>query len=141
MTLSIFPYAFRPDQLARCYRNLGFYFSEKALWEPASTCFHMSLTFEPKSTNAMSELYYIQHKSGRMFPEPSPERMKEIGNEYDFPIGPNHDVLGLSFAYGKHFAEEGNTEGAKYCWEITYALTGDEKIRELIDQLPGNKVQ
>ncbi len=138
LTISIFPYAFRPEQVARCYRNLGFYFTEKALWEPAVACFTMSLQYDPQSHMAMSELYYIQQKAGRTIPKPSIETIREIGKEYGFPIGVDKDILGMSYAYGKHFAEQGNIEAARYCWEITYALTDDEEIKEMLNRLPKN---
>ena len=45
----------------------------------------------------------------------------------------------MSFAYGKHFAEQGDAAGARYCWQITYDLTDDEDIRKMMDKLPEEK--
>ena len=134
-----FRYAFRPDQVARCYRNLGFWFVEKELWEEAVACFTMSLQFEPESSMAMSEMYYIQQKAGKVIPPPDMDRFREICEEYGFPLGADPDVLGLSFNYGKQFAEDGNTEAARYCWLITYELTDDEDIKKLLEELPENE--
>ena len=73
-----------------------------------------------------------------MFPKPTAESMKAIAKKYGFPVGADRDVLGLAFAYGKYFAEEGNNEAARYCWEILYDLTNDEKVRKMMDRLPKN---
>ncbi len=136
LTLDTFKYAFRPKQVARCFRNLGFYFTEKELWEESVACHTMSLQFDRESTLAMSELYYIQQKAGRVIPPPKMEYLREIAEKYGFPVGADPDVLGLSYSYGKHFAEEGDTAGARYCWQITYDLTDDEEIKEMMDRLP-----
>jgi tetratricopeptide (TPR) repeat protein len=71
-TLGIFHYAFRPDHVARCYRNLGFYYVEKGEWLSALACFERSLAFEPDAKEAISELYYIREKSGMDFRHLSP---------------------------------------------------------------------
>lgn len=136
LTIAIFKYAFRPKQVARCFRNLGYYFTEKELWEESVACYTMSLQFEKESTLAMSELYYIQQKAGKMIPPPKMDVFRSISEMYGFPAGADPDVLGLSFAYGKYFAEKGDAAGARYCWQITYDLTDDEEIKRMIKALP-----
>lgn len=139
MSLDAFKYAFRPKQVARCFRNLGFYFTEKELWEESVACHTMSLQFDKESNLAMSELYYIQQKAGKVIQPPKMDRFREISEQYGFPVGADKDVLGLSYNYGKHFAEQGSTAAARYCWEITYGLTDDEEIKEMLDKLPPAK--
>ena len=138
LTIETFKCAFRPKQVARCFRNLGFYFIEKELWEEAVACFAMSLQFDKESTMAMSELYYIQQKAGKVIPPPGMDQLKKYADQYGFPAGADPDVLGLSFAYGKHFAEAGDTAGTRYCWQITYDLTDDEEIKKMMDELPND---
>ena len=96
----------------------------------------MSLQYDNESNLAMSELYYIQQKAGKVIQPPKMDRFREISEQYGFPVGADHDVLGLSYHYGKLFAEQGNTEAARYCWEITYGLTDDEDIKKMLDKLP-----
>ena len=136
LTLDAFKYSFRTRQVARCFRNLGYYFSENEKWQEATACYMLSLQYERDSKSAMSELYYIQQKAGSNVPKPDLAYIKECAEQYGFPAGADPDVLGLSYAYGKHFAENGNTDGARYCWEITYELTDDPDIKELLDKLP-----
>ncbi len=139
LTLEAFKYAFRPKQVARCFRNLGFYFTEKELWEESVACHTMSLQYDNESNLAMSELYYIQQKAGKVIQPPKMDRLRKISEQYGFPVGADQDVLGLSYHYGKLFAEQGNTEAARYCWEITYGLTDDEDIKKMLDKLPPEK--
>ena len=136
LTVSSFRYAFRPEQVARCLRNMGYYFIEKSMWEEAYACYRVSITYSQDARQAMSELYYIEQKAGKPVSMPDEETLNKISEKYGFPFGPDEEILGLSFAYGKHFAEEGETDGARYCWQITYDLTKDDEIKKLLDDLP-----
>lgn len=136
LTLDTFRYAFRPKDVARCFRNLGYYFTEKELWEEAVACNTMSLEYEPDSKNAMSELYYIQQKAGKTIPAPPLNKLREFGLQYGFPVGAHPNVLSLAYAYGNQFAKNEEPEWARYCWQILYDLTDDEEIKEKLDQLP-----
>ena len=137
ITVMTFQYAFRPNQVARCYRNLGYYFIEKRLWKEATACFMMSLEFEKDSKSAMSELFYIHEKAGDV-EQPDMEDIRKFAEKYGFPVGAHKDVVGMAFSYGKHFWEEKNIEAARYCWEIAYALTDDKNIKKMLDALPQN---
>lgn len=136
VTKAIFKYAFKPADVARCYRNLAYYFVEKELWSAAIACNLMSLQYEPDSKNAQSELYYIQQKTNGSIKEPTLTELKAIAQEYGFPVGADRDVLGLAYAYGKHFFEAKQFDGARYFLGILYALTDDEEIKKMIDQIP-----
>lgn len=135
----IFKYAFRSADVARCYRNLAFYFVENELWSEAIGCNIMSLQYDKESKNAQSELYYIQQKTHGQIKEPSLDDMKEYGKKYGFPIGADNDVLGMAYAYGKHFFDQKEEEPARYFFTILYNLTEDQQIKELLDQLPKTK--
>ena len=135
LTKETFKYAFRALDLARCYRNLGYYFIENEMYKEAAGCYLMSLQYDRDNKTAQSELYYIQSKAPQGFTEPTLEEFKEYGNKYGFPIGAYDDVLGIAFSYGKRMAQDGQTEGAVYCLEIVYELTDDESIKEMIENL------
>lgn len=135
LTKETFKYAFRPDDLARCYRNLGYYFVEKELYEEAAGCYFLSLQYDSENKMAQSELYYIQTKAKKEFTPPTIDELNKYGAKYGFPIGADDDVLGIAVAHGDHFAEKGKNEVAVYFLEIAYALTDDEEIKETIEQL------
>ncbi len=136
LTKKAFKIAFRSKDVARCYRNLGFWFVEQKLWSEAVACYHLSTQFEPDSKQAQSELYYIYSSTGQIIREPSWEQLKEIGEAYGFPIGADNDVLSLSFSLGRKALDEGAYDAAGYFLSITYDLTGDEKIAEMINSIP-----
>lgn len=135
LTLMAFDYAFTREALARCYRNLGYYFIERELYKEAMACYLLSMEYDKENQYGMSELYYIQQKTGKKLEEPTEKELYEYAEKYKFPIGPSGDVLGIAIAHGKLFLENDNIEAAKYCFEIVYELTQNKAIKELLDGL------
>lgn len=136
LSLDIFKYAYTPQDLARCYRNIGFYFIEKKLWQEAMGCYILSLEFKRDSKNAQSELYYINQMTNGKVKEPSIDFIKATAEKYGFPVGADNNVLGVAFTLGKEFAEQNNFAGAKHFFGIVYELTNDEDIKNMIAALP-----
>lgn len=134
MCTESFQYAFRGLDLARCYRNLGYYLAEKEHYHEALGVFMLSRQFDPENKNTLSEIEYIKNNAGEL-KEPTAEEMKEYAAEYGFPIGAHEEVLGIAFAYGKHFAGSRSKKAAKYCFQIVYDLTGDGETKELMERL------
>ena len=131
----IFKYVHTPSALARCYRNLGYYFVEKKNYEAATGCLYLSLQYDAENKTAISELFYIRSVVGGEIKTPSEEEMRKLAEKYDFPLGAHNDVIGVAYAYGKSFAEEGENDAAIYCFNIVYALTENEDIAKLIKML------
>lgn len=136
LTKDAFKIAFRSADVARCYRNLGYYFVEKKLWSEAIACYLLSLQYDHESRQAQAELYYINSSTDGKILQPSIEQVREYGEKYGFPIGANGDVLGIAISHGKHFMEQGAANAAKYFLAIAYDLTGSEEILKMIEQLP-----
>jgi hypothetical protein len=141
LTVDAFKIAFRPEHVARCYRNLGFYFVEKELYSEAIACYLLSLQFEKESKQVQSELYYISSKTGGKVKQPSMTEARQYAEKYGFPIGADDDILGLSLSYGKHFYQENAAEAAKYFLGIAYDLTDDDEIKKMIDSLPDDPLK
>ena len=134
-TIEAFSIAFRPAHVARCYRNLGYYFVEKKKYSEAISAYMLSLRYEKDSKQVQSELYYINQVSGGV-KEPSIEEIKMYAEKYGFPVKANDDIIGLAYTYGKHFSDDGKGKVAKYFFNIVYDLTNDHSIKELIDSIP-----
>lgn len=134
LTKNAFKHAYRSKDLARCYRNMGYYFVEKMEYRVAMGCYILSMQYDRDSRNAQSELYYIQTKTDGTLKQPNAEEMEQYSKTYDFPLGADDDIVGLSYAYGKHFMDEGDTELARYFLRIVYELTEDGEVKEILDE-------
>ncbi|MGN1456654.1 MAG: tetratricopeptide repeat protein [Acutalibacteraceae bacterium] len=135
LTKEQFKYAYRPKDVARCYRNLGYYFIEKKEYSVATGCYMLSMIYEKDNQQAQSELNYIKSKAPVNCEEPDWNMLEEYSKKYNFPIGPCDDVIGLSYAYSKNSLEEGNYEWAVYFLDIFCGLTQDKEACELLEKL------
>lgn len=135
LTREAFKHAFRSKDVAHCYRNMGYYFIEKELYKVAVGCYLLSMNYDKDNQNAKGELFYIENKTGTKIKEPTMEEIKEYSKKYMFPLGANEEVISIAYNYGKHFAEEGQEEPAKYFMLIIYELTQDENIKKIIDNI------
>jgi hypothetical protein len=131
-----FKIAFRSPDVARCYRNLAYYFAEKKLYSEAIACNLMSLQFENESPQARSELYYINSITEGTVEAPTYEQIKKYADQYGFPMGADEEIIRLAYAYGKHCLAEERPKVARYFLSIAYDLTDDQTVKSLLETLP-----
>lgn len=134
-TLQIFPRAYSSEQLARCYRNLGYYFVERRLWKVAAGCYLLSTNYETESKQAQSELWYIQQKAGENFSLPTLEDVERFAKQYKFPLGADEDVIGIAATFGMQAFNDGQRDAAKYFLGIAYDLTDADEFKDILDTL------
>ena len=135
LTTEAFRIAFHSSDVARCYRNFGYYFVGKELYPAAAGCYYMSGLYEPDSKQAMSELFYISTKAGNEVLDQAGEDINKYSEQYGIPRMPDNDIIGLSYAHGRQCYEQAKYELAGYFWDITYDLTRDEEIGEKLDEI------
>lgn len=86
ITVEMFQYAYTRENVARLFRNLGFYFVEIKDYVAAKLCYTLSLNYEPDNKNAMSELYYIDDLTGGQYKLPPLKEAEKIAEKYGFSI-------------------------------------------------------
>lgn len=133
LTKKIFKIAFRRKTLARCYRNMGYYFVEKQMYSEAMNCYYFSLMFED-SPSAQSELFYISSQTGVELKDPSKEELENTFRMNDIPFGADDDVLKIAYTYGKACYESGEYEPAEYFLEIVREFIDDDNIDKMIGE-------
>ncbi len=136
LTMQIFPNVYQSRHIARCYRNLGYYFVEKALWKVAATCYILSIHYDQDASRAQSELWYIQQNAGSDFSMPSNEKIGEIAKQYNIPLGADRDVVGIAIGIGEQAEKAGQLDAAKYFYSVAYDLTNLDEIKDRLDSLP-----
>ncbi len=133
LTKETFKYAYRPQDLARCYRNLGFYYSETEDYETGAYCYIFSTVFQ-QAEIVQAELYYASQKSGKEF-NPGAEDIKTCFNEKGIQYGPS-EAVGFSYKLGKDCYETGNYDMAGYFLSI-YAgfIDDDDEVQEMLNEI------
>ncbi len=136
LTMQIFPNVYRSKHLARCYRNLGYYFVEKKLWKVAASCLLLSIHYDKENPIAQSELWFIQQNAGADFSMPSNEEIETYARQYNIPLGADRDVVDIAIGWGEQTEKAGQIDAAKYFYNIAYDLTDLDEIKERLDALP-----
>lgn len=134
-TKKIYEIIYKKTDLARFYRNIGYYFIEKKLWVEAMGSFILSLNFDTESPVASGEMAYIEEKAGRKVEWPKIEEIKDICQKYDIPFGANTNVAAIAYRYGKYLLDKKNFDYAKYFLEIAYSMIQVPEIKKMLDSL------
>ncbi|MGI6467735.1 MAG: hypothetical protein ACOX0Q_01725 [Syntrophomonadaceae bacterium] len=129
-------HAYTARNLARCYRNLGFYYVEKQNYELATALYSFSVRFDKVSQIPGAALQYISHLSGQRAVPPSFQRCAELFAEHGIQFGPNDLVLSIAISLGDQAREAQAYEEAGYYYSLAYDLTGDPQVKAWIDALP-----
>lgn len=124
---------YRPYTLARYYRNLAYYFSEMKKFREAAACIMVSGSYDNTAANYQSELYYIQEMNGGVRINLDHDEIKALLEKEGITLGPDQDILGLSFSLAKDCLDKKEMQGAEYFLTIFYDLTGDEETGELLE--------
>ena len=134
MTKEQYKYAYKPQDVARCSRNLGYYYIEIKEFSVAAACYLVSMFYE-QNQFAQSQLYYIEQTAPEGYQKPTVELLEQYEEQYGVPRGANLDVIGLAHAYAHKALEDGALELAAYFLEIFCGLTDDENEMKLLAEI------
>lgn len=134
-TKKIQKFALHCRDVARFLRNTGFYFTEIGKHREAMMCFMRSLLYDRDSKSAETEINYLHQGFGTEIFMPDADACRAFEKQYCIALGPDNELLGMLYAYGKHLMDEKQEDGAAYCFSILYELTDDPEIKELLEQL------
>lgn len=135
-TLSVeaFKIAFHSADVARCYRNLGYYFVDKELYPVAIACYFVSLAYE-NGQSARAELQYIGSLTNKEIKAPTEQQLRTYTKEYGFPIRADEDVIGFAYALGSHFKKLDKLDAARYFFTIVYDLTDNDNALKSVSSM------
>jgi tetratricopeptide (TPR) repeat protein len=126
--------AYHPEDIARAYRNFGYYYIEQGQFDTAATMYYVSLFYE-QNKQATSELFYITQMTGKKTDEPSPEKAQQVFSDEDIQYGANDFVISILVKLAENAEEHKSINMAKHYYTMLYKLNGDESVKEKLDQL------
>ena len=74
----------------------------------------------------------IANRTGKPIRHPEREKIVETMKKYGMEFGPNTEVLSVCAQLSVHFLNENDIPNALQALKMTYNLTRDEKIKEII---------
>lgn len=125
-------YAYYPQDIARCYRQLGFYYIEENQMEIALALFIYSMEYE-LSPQAYSEINYIQSKNSEL--KLKLDECINIIKNKNIQLGVNPFVLDTLYELADEYEKNRLYSQSIYYYEIIYDLTNDENILEKIKNI------
>ena len=132
-TINAFQIAFRPEHIAMCYRNIGFYFMRRGKWSAAVNCDLLSLRYdEANEKDIQSELNQIQQKSRLKNISFSETKMHELKEKYGVPIGANEDLVSMACCLGCVFLKQKKYEKVKSIFKIGISLLSSFEIDRML---------
>lgn len=134
LTIQALSFATTKAQIARCYRNMGFYFIEKESYDDAVNMYHLSSDFEHHEAVA-SELFYISQKTGKAIERPDQEDVMRTIAQFGIQVGASEPVLGIAAALGKKAYEDKQFDMARYCLGMVYELSEDSEAKEMLNSI------
>lgn len=131
----LFEVAFHKVDFARCYRNIGFYLSEKKQPKEALCALALALKYSPENEITKSEIDYAASLIDGEVKAPTKEEIIEFTEKCDIPCGLNGENAILATQMGMYYLRKTkyNKEKALYYLNIAYELTDDDGIKQIID--------
>ena len=134
ITKKIHKIIFHDSDLARYYRNLGYYYVEKQDLQTAVCCYIYSTIFEG-SNIAQSELYYISTLDSSINMDPEVELLEDCFESNDIPSNADDDIIAMAYHLTKSCMENGNKSGAEYFISILLNFIETDEIRSMNEEI------
>lgn len=125
-------YIYKPEDLARLYRNYGWMFTEQQAWDAAIAVYFFSCAFADDAgiEKAENELGYIRETSGIEIVEPEIEEIASLAEKYHFPLGPDERILNLASENYQKYKGMGEDGLAEYFMAIYSGFVDEEEKYE-----------
>lgn len=126
--------AYSPAAIARCYANVAYALTDSQDYEDAAAFYVASVMFAPNPAIPF-EMQHLADLKGSPIVKPSQEQMIEVMKKYDIEYGPDKKVIETAAQLASHYMINKDIPNAVQALKITYNLTLDEKIKDLIIKL------
>ncbi len=126
-----------PAAIARCYANIGYILTEYGEFEDASVFYVASVMFAPHPAVPM-EMKHLADLKGTPIVKPSQDRMIKVMKKYDIDYGPDKQVIEVAAQLSSNYLIQKDIPNALNALKLTYNLTLDENVKNLILKLDPN---
>ncbi len=122
-----------PVAIARCYANMGYILTDMGEFDDAVAFYTASIMYAPHPM-IQYELQDIAQRKGSPIVQPSKEQIISVMKKYEMEFGVNKDVLSVAAQLSVHYLQKEDIPNALVALKMTYNLTRDEKVKEIIQK-------
>lgn len=132
LTNEFLQYLYRRGDVARYFRNIGYYFVELKQWDAAVCAYTISMWWE-YSDKAAAELHHIATQTEILPKKRDITECLEVMEKEGINVRPDPAWMQIALDLGNKALEDRNTELAAYCYGVVADFMGDknaEKMRQ-----------
>ena len=126
-----------PVAIARCYANIGYILTSFADFEDAGVFYTASIMFAPNSAVPL-EMKHLSDLKGSPIMRPTHQQLINTMKKYDIDFGPDKTVIEVCAQLSSYFLSRKDYPNALQALKMTYNLTRDEHVKELILKIDPN---
>ena len=128
------PFLWNPAQMARFYREMGWYYSERKLFDVANALYSYSMIYN-KTELAENELKYIANQENREYRVSSKEEVAALLEEYNIPGGFFKTTINIFYNDYKYLLEKNpESPNIKILKQVLYGMTLDKQFLDESEQ-------
>ncbi|MCM1505508.1 MAG: tetratricopeptide repeat protein [Ruminococcus flavefaciens] len=120
-----------PVALARCYANIGYILTDSQDYDDAAAFYTASVMMYPHKMIPY-EMRNLAQMKGTPLKQFSHEQIIDIFKKYEIEFGPNPEVIKVASQLAAYYLGERDIPNALNALKITYNLTRDEKVKNII---------
>ena len=129
------PIASSPEEIARCYCDLGYYCIEIKDYDSAVAFYYASMLYA-RNENVIGEIQHIAMLKGKQVEPPTKSDIENAFKKYHIKEGANPVVINMAYSLGEYCVEHNaHPQESLYYYSIAYNLTRDEEIKKKLDKL------
>lgn len=126
-----------PIAIARCYANVGYILTSFADFEDAGVFYTASVMFAPDRAVAL-EMQHLSDLKGSPIIRPTQQQLINTMKKYELNYGPDPTVIEVCAQLSSYFLTKKDMPNALQALKMTYNLTRDEHVKELILKIDPN---
>lgn len=127
-----YPYIYQSAFMAKYYRELGWYYSEKRIFDLANALYTQSISFL-NTDLAKKELMYIAQQERRELRFSTKEEINKLFKEYNIPFGISNEITKIIYEDSQNLLKENNIQLANYLYRTLYDITLDKRFMLYVD--------
>ena len=127
-----YPYIYQSAFMAKYYRELGWYYSEKRIFDLANALYTQSISFL-NTDLAKKELMYIAQQERRELRLSTKEEINKLFKEYNIPFGISNEITKIIYEDSQNLLKENNIQLANYLYRTLYDITLDKRFMLYVD--------
>lgn len=122
-----YPYIYDSSFMSKYFRELGWYYSEKRIFDLANALYTQSTAFM-NTELARNELMYIAQQEHREPRFSTKEEINKLFKEYNIPFGISNEITQMIYEDSQQLLKENNVQLANYLYRALYDITLDTRF-------------